>query len=167
MNSLVCKAAEKETAKTKLIEFMEQNDIAYNLLECCGGDGICVDFSGEENACEKCCCKNGIVVQTSGKDACRIYPNEILYIAIEDRKSVLYLADRKIETKYQLDYWKGILDLRFFAQPHHSFIVNLNYVDEVTKDFVKLKCGDREYSVYTSSRKIGAFKKAFLNLNKM
>lgn len=44
----------------------------------------------------------------------------------------------------------------------HSFIVNLNYVDKVTKDFVKLKYDENEYLVYTSSRKIGAFKKAFL-----
>jgi len=61
-----------------------------------------------------------------------------------------------------LEYWKGILDPEAFAQPHHSFIVNLNYVDEVTKEFVKVKYYDKEYSVYTSSRKIGSFKKAFL-----
>ena len=162
MGSLVCNAAEKEATKAKLIEFMEQNDIAYNLLECCGCGRFCFDFSGEENACKRYCCNSGIIVQTNNKDVCRIYPHEILYIAIEDRKSVLYLTNRKIETNYRLDYWKGILDLKVFAQPHHSFIVNLNYVDEVTKEWVKVKCGENEYPVYTSSRKIGAFKKAFL-----
>lgn len=162
MDSLVCNVAENGATKAKLIEFMEQNDIAYNLLECCGCDRFCIDFSGEENACKKHCCNSGIIVQTSCKDVCKIYPHEILYIAIEDRKSVLYLTDRKIETNYRLDHWKGILDLKVFAQPHHSFIVNLNYVDEVTKEFVKVKYGDKEYSVYPSLRKIGAFKKAFL-----
>lgn len=101
-------------------------------------------------------------MQTNNKDVCRIYPHEILYIAIEDRKSVLYLTDRKIETNYRLEHWKSILNLKIFAQPHHSFIVNLNYVDKVTKDFVKIKYGNNEYPVYTSSRKIRAFKKAFL-----
>ncbi len=162
MDSLVCNVAEKEATKAKLIEFMEQNDIAYNLLECCGCDRFCIDFSGEEKVCKKHCCNSGIIVQTSNKDICRIYPHEILYIAIEDRKSVLYLTDRKIETNYRLDHWKGILDLKIFAQPHHSFIVNLNYVDEVTKEWVKVKYRGSEYPVYTSSRKIGAFKKAFL-----
>ena len=85
-----------------------------------------------------------------------------VYIAIEDRKSVLYLIDRKVETNYRLDHWKELLDLKTFAQPHHSFIVNLNYVDEVTKEWVKVKYRDKEYQVYTSSWKIGAFKKAFL-----
>ena len=165
MNSLVFNAAEKETTKAKLIEFLEQNDIAYNLLECCGCDRFCVDFSGEENACKKYCCNSGIIVKTSSKDVCRIYPHEILYIAIEDRKSVLYLTNRKIETNYHLDHWKGILDLEMFAQPHHSFIVNLNYVDMISKDWVKVKGDNKEYLVYTSSRKIGEFKKMFLNFS--
>ena len=108
----------------------------------------------------------GIIIQTSKKDVCKIYPCEILYIAIEDRKSVLYLTDRRVETNYLLDYWKGILDMKTFAQPHNSFIVNLNYVDEVTKEWVKVKYGDKEYSVYTSLRKIGVSKKAFLNFGK-
>ena len=30
---------------------------------------------------------------------------------------------------------------------------------------MKVKYGDTEYSIYTSSRKIGAFKKAFLNFS--
>ena len=162
MDSLVCNVTEKEAIKAKLIEFMEQNDIAYNLLECCCCDRFCIDLCGEENACKKYCCNSGIIVQTSNKDVCRIYPHEILYIAIEDRKSVLYLTNRKIETNYRLGHWKGILDLKTFAQPHHSFIVNLNYVDEVTKEWVKVKYRGVEYPVYTSSRKIGAFKKAFL-----
>ena len=161
MDLLVCNSAEKEVTKAKLIELMEQNDIAYNLLECCGCDRFCIDFSGKENACKKHCCNSGIIVQTSNKDVCRIYPHEILYIAIEARKSVLYLTNRKIETNYRLEHRTGILDLKVFAQPHHSFIVNLNYVDEVTKEWVKVKYRGTEYPVYTSSRKIGAFKKAF------
>ena len=72
-------------------------------------------------------------MQASNKDIFKVYPHGILCIAIEDRKSVLYLTNRKIETNYHLDHWKGLLDLKIFAQPHHSFIVNLNYVDEVTK----------------------------------
>ncbi len=162
MDSLVYNAAEKEATKAKLIEILEQNDIAYNLLDCCDCDRFCFDLSGKENACRKHCCSSGIIVQASNKDIFRVYPHEILYIAIEDRKSVLYLTDRKIETNYHLDHWKNILDLKTFAQPHHSFIVNLNYVDEVTREWVKVKYRDKVYPVYTSLRKIGAFKKAFL-----
>ena len=162
MDSLVCNAVEKESSKAKLIEFMEQNDISYDLLKCCGCDRLCIDFHSDENACKRYCCNSGIIVQKCNKDICRIHLHEILYIAIEDRKSVLHLTDRKIETNYRLDHWKGILDMKVFAQPHYSFIVNLNYVDEVTREWVRVKHRGVEYLVYTSSRKIVAFKKAFL-----
>lgn len=148
---------EKEETKLKLIEFLEQNNIEYNLCECCGNNRFCIDLDSD--------CKSEIIVQASNKDIRKIHPHEILYIAIENRKSVLYLTHGKVETNQHLEYWKGILDPETFTQPHHSFIVNLNYVDEVTKEFVKIKHMDKEYSVYTSSRKIGAFKKAFLKFS--
>ena len=106
-------------------------------------------------------------MQTIDKDVFRIYPDDIIYIAIEGRKSVLYLTDKKLETNYRLEHWTRILDPEIFAQPHHRFIVNLNYVQEVTKEWVKVRCEDKEYSVYTSTRKIGAFKKSFLNFGKL
>lgn len=106
----------------------------------------------------------GIAVTKCNKDICRVYPHEILYIAIEDRKSVLYLTDGKVETHYSMEHWKEVLDEKSFAQPHYSYIVNLHYVEEVTKDFVTLKRGGDEYKVYTSMRKIGAFKKAVAEL---
>ncbi len=162
MDSVVCHEVIKEETKTKLIEFMEQNNIAYNLLECCGCEKFCISLCGEDNTCEKYCCNSAIVVQTCNKDICKVYPHEILYIAIENRKSVLYLTHGRVETNHRLEHWKDILDMKTFAQPHHSFIVNLNYVDEITREFVKVKYGSKEHSVYTSSRKIGAFKKAFL-----
>lgn len=59
-----------------------------------------------------------------------------------------------------------VLDEKYFAQPHYSYLVNLNYVEEVTKDFVTLRCGEDEYKVYTSLRKIGAFKKAVVEFEK-
>lgn len=163
MDSTVCNINTKDETKSKLFGFMEKNGIKYKLIECCGYERLCIDLNDEENICEKYCCNSGIIVHTSNKDGLRVYPHEILYIAIEKRKSVLYLKDRRVETNYNIDYWLNLLDLNVFAQPHHSFIVNLNYVHEVTKDFVKVKYGDKEYSVYTSSRKISAFKKAFLN----
>lgn len=104
----------------------------------------------------------GLSVTMCNKDICRVYPHEILYIAIEDRKSVLYLKNRKIETHYSMEYWKEVLDEKSFAQPHYSYIVNLHYVEAVTKDFVTLRCGEKAYKVYTSMRKIGAFKKAVM-----
>ncbi|MBQ8210571.1 MAG: LytTR family transcriptional regulator DNA-binding domain-containing protein [Clostridia bacterium] len=156
------KEIEQTKTKEKIIEVLDTNGIDYNTTKCNGCERICISVGDMPNYCN-----SAITVQTCNKDVlCRVYLNEIMFIAIENRKSVLYLTDRKIETHYPIDYWKEILDNVIFAQPHYSYIVNLNYVDEVTKDFVKIKFGNKEYSVYTSSRKIGTFKKAFLNLKR-
>lgn len=159
------KVKEIGQVKTKgdIIEILDANNIVYRITKCNDCERICISLSDESN----CSCNSAIIVQSCNKDTvCKVYPHEILYIAIEDRKSVLYLTDRKIETYYNINHWKEALDEKVFAQPHYSYIVNLNHVDEVTKDFVKIKYDDKEYSVYTSSRKIGAFRKAFLNLKR-
>lgn len=146
----------------EIIKILDINSIDYSITTCNGCERICISFEDTSN-----CCNSAIIVQTCNKDVlCKVYLNKIMFIAIENRKSVLYLTDRKIETHYSIDYWKEKLDAEIFVQPHYSYIVNLNYVDEVTKDFVKVKHNDKEYSVYTSSRKIGAFRKAFLKFGK-
>ena len=149
-------------AKEKVIEILNEYGISHNITNCGGCDRICISFSEDKE--KTCDC--AITVRTCNKEVIyRVHPRDILYVAIENRKSVLYLKDRKIETHYHIEYWKSILKEKCFAQPHYSYIVNLNYVGEVTKDSVKIKYKDKEYSVYTSSRKIGAFKKALLEFN--
>ncbi|MBQ7975609.1 MAG: LytTR family transcriptional regulator DNA-binding domain-containing protein [Clostridia bacterium] len=155
------KELEQAISKEDIIEILDANDISYIITNCKGYERICVSLGYEQNNTYN----SPITLQTCNKDICKIYSHEILYIAIENRKSVLYLIDRKIETNYNIDHWKKVLNEKIFAQPHYSYIVNLNYVEEVTKDFVTLRYAGNEYKVYTSLRKIGAFKKAVLEFN--
>ena len=155
-------AVKEVKTKAETIEILDANGIEFNITICGGCERICISFDDISDVCD-----SAIIVQTCDKDTvCRVQINEIMFIGIENRKSVLYLTDKKIETHYPIDYWKDKLDGDVFVQPHYSYIVNLNYVDEVTKDFVKIKYGVQEHSVYTSSRKISAFKKAFLNFKR-
>lgn len=150
----------KEIGQTKeeITEILNNSGLSYFPTTYRGCEGFFIPVSNLTYP--------GLSVTMCNKDIYRVYPHEILYIAIEDRKSVLYLTDRKIETHYSMEYWKDILDEKSFAQPHYSYLVNLNYVEEVTKDFVILRCGDDKYKVYTSMRKIGAFKKAVAEFEK-
>lgn len=155
-------AVKEVKTKVEIIKILDANGINYKTTVCGGCERICIAFDHTP-----ACCDSAIIVQTCNKDVlCRVYLNEIMFIAIENRKSVLYLTNKKIETHYPIDYWKEKLNGEIFVQPHYSYILNLNYVDEVTKDFVKIKYGNKEHSVYTSSRKIGAFRKAFLKFGK-
>ena len=159
---MAVKEIKQVKTKEEIIDILDTNGIDYSITTCGGCERICISFDDTPDGCN-----SAIIVQTCNKDVlCRVYLNEIMFIAIENRKSVLYLTDKKIETHYSIDYWKEKLNAEIFVHPHYSYIVNLNYVDEVTKDFVKIKYGDKEHSVYTSSRKIGAFRKAFLNFKR-
>lgn len=168
MDSMVCDVAEKNDAETeeKLIAFLKENGMYFEKVKCCGSNRLCVHLYGYAEECDRMCCNSDIIVQTSTKDVCRIRPCDIIYIAIENRKSAVYVDGKRIETNYPLGFWKKSLNPQSFAQPHSSFLVNLCYVEEVTKDFVKIKYKEKEYSVYTSSRKLNSFKKAFLECNK-
>lgn len=168
MDSIVYDAVEKVNAETEanLVTVLEQLRLDFKIFECCGSRKICIDLNCDDGDCNKPCCSSDIIVQTSNKEKCRIRQCDIIYIAIENRKSAVYIDGKRIETNYSLEHWKEILNPKIFAQPHSSFLVNLCYVDEVTKDFVKIKHRGQDYSVYTSSRKLASFKKAFLEHNK-
>lgn len=149
-------------SKEEITELLSSKGLSSIPITYYGCDGIFVPFGDNENI-------NflpGIPVTTCNKDICIVYPHEIVYIAIEGRKSVLYLTDRKLETYHSIEHWKNVLNEKSFAQPHYSYITNFHYVAEVTKDFVKVRYGDKEELVYTSSRKIGAFKKAMMEFGK-
>ena len=154
---MLMKTKETGHIKTKeeIVEILNSNGLPHYPVTYHGCNGLFIPESDSEN----CRTYPGIAVTKCNKDICMVYPHEIIYIAIEDRKSVLYLTDGKIETHYSMEHWKEILDEKSFAQPHYSYIVNLHYVSKVTKEFVIVRCRDKEEPVYTSSRKIGAFKK--------
>ena len=82
--------------KQEITEILNSNDLTCFPVTYHGCKGLFITASGSENYRTYA----GISVTTSNKDVCRVYLHKILYIAIEDRKSVLYLTDRKIETHY-------------------------------------------------------------------
>lgn len=148
--------------KAETDDFLKNGGLSHIPITYCGCEGFFVPIGNSKN--------KGIypeiTITMCNKDICKIYPHEILYIAIEDRKTVVYLKDKRVETRYTMEYWDNLLETKAFAHPHKSFLVNLNYVYEVNNDFVKLRCGNCIYSVYTSQRKIKSFRKAVLNYNK-
>ena len=156
----------KEKMKSTVLEFLEKNEIPYSIIENDAFERICIDLNFDDTF-KSDFYYAPLVIETSDKDVCKVYPYEIMYIAIEDRESVLYLIDKNvIRTNYNISHWEDILSPRCFKRPHHSYIVNLNYVTEVTQDYVYLKYRSNKYNIYTSQRKVRKFKKAFLNFGK-
>lgn len=157
----------KEKVKSIVLEFLNKNEIPYSLKENDDCESICIDLDFDNEAFTNDFYYAPLVIETSDKNVCKVHPYEMMYIAIEDRESVIYLIDKTvIKTNYNISHWEDILSSRCFKKPHHSYIVNLNYVTEVTQDFVFLKYRNNQYTIYTSQRKVRKFKKAFLNFGK-
>lgn len=147
-----------EQTKEKISDILNDNDFVHFSVTYHGCKGIFIPETENIFPC--------ITVTKCNKDICRVYPHKIMFIAIEDRKSVLYLTDGKIETHCSMEQWKAILDEKTFVQPHYSYIVNLHYVVEVTREFVIIRYGEIEHKVYTSMRKLGTFKRAVEEFDK-
>ena len=157
----------KEKVKSIVLEFLERNEIPYSLTENNDCESICIDLNFDNETFKSDFYYTPLMIETSDKDICRVYPYEIMHIAIEDRESVIYLIDKKvIKTNYNISHWEDVLSSRCFKRPHHSYIVNLNYVTEVTQDYVYLKYRNNQYTVYTSQRKVRKFKEAFSSFGK-
>lgn len=157
----------KEKVKSTVLEFLEKNEIPYSLKDNEDYESIHIDLNFDDETFKSDFCYTPLIVETSDRDVCKVYPYEIMHIAIEDRESVLYLIDKKvIRTDYNISHWEDVLSSRCFKRPHHSYIVNLNYVTEVTQDYVYLKYKNNQYTIYTSQRKVRNFKNAFLNFGK-
>ena len=109
MSSVVYDVAKKDEIKAKVIKILNDNEISFELTNCCDSEKICIDLNGKNESCNKPCCSRDLIVQTSNKDVCRIHPSEIIYIAIENRKSAVYVDGKRIETNLSLEYWKDTL----------------------------------------------------------
>ncbi len=91
-----------------------------------------------------------------------ISTDDIVYITIENRKAVIVTNTNKYSTNKRLSYWKEKLNsFAYFVQPHHSYIVNLNYVSTFNKTDVVLEYGSKKITLPISQRGYSGFKKAY------
>lgn len=70
----------------------------------------------------------------------KIYFKDIVYVEFIERKTKIHLLNSKeIITPYTLKYWEDIFkEEYFFAMPHRSFIVNLQYISGFSKSDIML-----------------------------
>lgn len=99
-----------EKVKSTVLEFLEKNEIPYSLIENDDCESICIDLNFNDESFKNDFYYVPLVIETSDKNVCKVYPYEIMHIAIEDRESVLYLIDKKeIRTNYNISHWEDVL----------------------------------------------------------
>lgn len=97
----------------------------------------------------------------SNDEVSKVNTCDIIYAAIEQRKVHLHTVEQDIVTNESFEYWKEKLNDECFIQIHQSYIVNMNYVQKITKTSAILSCNSNVFEVHVSARKYAAFKKAF------
>lgn len=108
--------------------------------------------------------ENTRVLLTDGSTSQRIYVSDILYITIHKRKTLVVTKDGEIVSDRLLAEWKEILPNVCFAQPHYSYIVNLQNIERLDKDTIVLKKNNNEsVKVKISQRKYKDFKNQFFD----
>lgn len=107
-----------------------------------------------------------LIVELLNKEVIKINLHDIRYITTKNRNTVVQLPNEKVETKKSITQWKSLLDQNIYAVPHNSYIVNLNFVTEISKKVIKVNDGKSCYLIYPSQRKFVSFKRAFLNYKK-
>ncbi len=93
-----------------------------------------------------------------------IYTNDILYITTENRKTIIYTKTEKYMSNKNISHWRDVLHtLSYFAYPHHSYIINLQYVTKLSKSKVTLEYNSNNYILPISQRGYSSFKKAYFS----
>ena len=87
---------------------------------------------------------------------------EIVCVAVLDRKVLLYTTDEILQSSNNMDYWRKTLVLPCFYETHRSYIVNMRYVNTVNKDSVILRYGDKVTEAYLARRRYSRFVDTYL-----
>lgn len=91
----------------------------------------------------------------------QIAPKDILYAEVYGYQSYVHLAEEIVEVKMSLDDLASLLPDPDFLRCHRSYVVNLNYVKEIGRDFI-MKNGATVYIRRGDVKKCGDAYKEYL-----
>lgn len=86
--------------------------------------------------------------------------NDIMFIEVDGKKTIVQTANNKYYSNNRLKFWKERLSPSFFFQVHSSFIVNMKYISQYNRDEVEI---NKTYKIPIAYRKQTEFKNYFLN----
>ncbi len=94
-----------------------------------------------------------------GKTTETVAIQDIVYVEIDKRKSKVYTADKSYHSCEHISFWKEKLNTSFFAIPHKSYVVNLNFVTSYERDKIIL-C--EKYRINIARNRQTEFREKFL-----
>lgn len=77
-------------------------------------------------------------LEDKGNGITTVFCKDIIYVEISGRKTKIVTKDSKYTSKNSFQFWKEKLNKSYFAYPHRSFIININYITYYHRDYVIL-----------------------------
>lgn len=85
---------------------------------------------------------------------------DIVCVYIYERGTSIVTQNGSFESSEKISWWREKLNRKFFYSPHHSYIINMNYVSAYSDKQIKMA---NKFTVPLSSRKAAGFKREFLS----
>lgn len=94
------------------------------------------------------------------KTLVKIPINDIMFVEVEGKKTIIQTPTVKYYSSNRLKFWKEKLSASFFFQVHSSFIINMKYISEYERDEIVI---NKTYKIPIAYRKQTEFKNYFSN----
>lgn len=106
---------------------------------------------------------NTIIVQTIDNQLITLEKSEIIYVEAKLRRTEMVTTNNLYYLKNNITDLKNKLNASFFACPHNSFIINMNFIKSFNRNQIILKTIDKDVSVSVATRKQADFKKKYIS----
>lgn len=93
----------------------------------------------------------------------KIAVREIICVEISNRKTKITTENGVYLSNEKISHWRDVLSASYFASPHSSFIVNMNYSAEYKRTELKLKYKENEYLIPIAAKNQSEFRKTYFN----
>lgn len=102
------------------------------------------------------------IIIDSPDNIVNVFTNDIIYITIDDKKVRIITKNTEYLSGKSFNKWRENLTcFPCFAQPHYSYIVNMNYIKSIRKTNVTLSSGGNTIDIPISRRYYNEFKTEF------
>lgn len=107
--------------------------------------------------------ENIIIIHTKDNITLKLFQKDIVYVETKLKKVTIYTKNENYIVKETLKQLKDLLNASYFAIPHNSYIVNLNYIKSFKRDEITLIEPFQNENISVAMRKQPEFKRKFLD----
>lgn len=93
----------------------------------------------------------------------KIAAREIIYVEISNRKTKITTENGVYFSNEKISHWRNALSASYFATPHSSFVVNMNYSVEYKRAELRLRYKENEYTIPIAAKNQSEFRKTYFN----